>query len=228
MFNILLVEDENDLRTLYSKVLIRNGYRVVEASNGEEALDILDRNQADLIVTDIMMPRMDGYEFIASVREAGYIMPVLMITAKDKFTDLQLGFLSGTDDYMIKPININEMVIRIQALLRRAQMVSARKYIIGNTTLDYDSLSVISDGKTHILPQKEFQLLYKLSSNMNQSFTKIQLMDEIWGVDSYSDPHTIEVHINRLRERLIDNKDIEIITIRGIGYKAVKKNDKGI
>jgi len=226
MFQILLVEDDKELRALYSKVLFRNGYRILEANDGQEALDLLDQNTFDLIITDIMMPKVDGYEFISSVRDAGYLMPVLMITAKDKFTDLQLGFLSGTDDYMVKPININEMVIRIQALLRRAQMVSSRKYIIGSTTLDYDSLSVVSDGtNAEVLPQKEFQLLYKLVSNLGHAFTKMQLMDEIWGVDSYTDPHTIEVHINRLRERLADNKDIEIVTIRGIGYKAVQKHE---
>lgn len=226
MFQILLVEDDQELRALYSKVLVRNGYKVLDANDGQEAIDLLDKNTFDLIVTDIMMPRIDGYEFISSVRDAGYLMPVLMITAKDKFTDLQLGFLSGTDDYMVKPININEMIIRIQALLRRAQMVSSRKYIIGSTTLEYDSLSVISEGAaTEVIPQKEFQLLYKLVSNVGHAFTKIQLMDEIWGVDSYTDPHTVEVHINRLRERLANNKDIEIVTIRGIGYKAVKKHE---
>lgn len=224
MFNVILVEDDHDLRTLYAKVLVRNGYKVLEAKNGEDALAMLDYHSADIIITDIMMPHMDGYEFIASIRESGYLMPVLMITAKDTFTDLQLGFLSGTDDYMIKPININEMIIRVQALLKRAQMVSSRKYTVGGTTMDYDSFSLTAKDDTQILPQKEFQLLYKLVSNLNQTFTKIQLMDEIWGVDSYTDPHTVEVHVNRLRERLADNDDLEIVTVRGIGYKGVHKH----
>lgn len=223
MFKILLAEDDNELRKLYARVLVKNGYEVVEARDGQEAMDALEQKSVDLVITDIMMPRKDGYEFISELREIGFTIPVLMITAKDKFTDLQLGFLSGTDDYMIKPINLNEMLIRVQALLRRAQMVASRKYTVGDTVLEYDTMSVISNGETLILPPKEFQLLFKLVSNIGKPFTKLQLIDEVWGAYSDTDPHTLEVHINRLRDKLINNKDIEIHTIRGVGYRAEKK-----
>lgn len=223
MFKILLTEDDNELRKLYARVLVRNGYEVIEATDGQQGMDIIENQSVDMVITDIMMPKKDGYEFISELRDAGYTMPILIITAKGQFTDLQLGFLSGTDDYMVKPININEMVIRVQSLLRRAQMVAERKYTIGNTVLEYDSFSVISDGETLILPPKEFQLLFKLVSNIGKAFTKLQLIDEVWGAYSDTDPHTLEVHINRLRDKLIDNRDIKIHTIRGVGYRAEKK-----
>lgn len=224
MFKIMIAEDDIELRSLYSKVLRRNGYDVLEAADGKQALDLLEHNNIDLLISDIMMPNIDGYELVSSLRDSGFNMPVLMITAKDSFTDLQLGFLSGTDDYMVKPININEMIIRVQALLRRSQMVSERRYSIGNTSLDYDSFTVTFPGTSLVLPQKEFQLLYKMASNIGKAFSKMQLMDEVWGVDSYTDPHTLEVHIGRLREKLLDNRDIEIVTIRGLGYKVVRKD----
>lgn len=223
MFKVLLAEDDSELRRLYAKVLVKNGYEVIEACDGEQALSLLESRGADIIITDIMMPKIAGYEFITQLRNEGYTMPILIITAKDKFTDLQLGFMSGTDDYMVKPININEMVIRVQALLRRAQMVASRKYTIGDTVLEYDSFSVICNGKTLILPPKEFQLLFKLVSNIGKAFTKLQLIDEVWGAYSDTDPHTLEVHINRIREKLVDNSDINIHTIRGLGYCAEKK-----
>ena len=224
MFKIIIAEDDIELRSLYSKVLRRNGYEVLEAADGKEVLDLIEHNTFDLLISDIMMPKIDGYELVSSLRDSGFDMPVLMITAKDSFTDLQMGFLSGTDDYMVKPININEMIIRVQALLRRSQMVSERRYSIGSTSLDYDSFTVNFPGTSIILPQKEFQLRYKMTSNIGKAFSKMQLMDEVWGVDSYTDPHTLEVHIGRLREKLLKNPDIEIVTIRGLGYKVVKKD----
>lgn len=224
MFKIIIAEDDRELRQLYTKVLRRNGYEVIEAKDGQQVIDILDNTAVDLIISDIMMPNVDGYELVSTLRNFGYTIPVLMITAKDQFMDLQQGFISGVDDYMVKPININEMVLRVQALLRRAQMVSERKYTIGSTVFEYDSLMVQSNGEQIILPQKEFQLLYKLISNCGKSYTRMQLMDDIWGIDSYTDTHTIDVHVNRLREKFSDNSDFEIVTIRGIGYKAVKKN----
>ena len=226
MFRIIVAEDDKMLRALYAKVLKQNGFEVFEAADGEKALEAIESNIIDLVIADIMMPKVDGYELVSTLRKMGHSMPVLMITAKDRFTDLQLGFLSGTDDYMTKPINIDEMVIRVQALLRRSKMASQKKYIIENTILDYDSLELVSQNKSQVLPLKEFQLLYKLVSSLGRSFTKMQLMDDVWGVDCYTDPHTLEVHINRLRQRLADNPDIEIITVRGIGYKAVKKDAK--
>lgn len=224
MFKILIVEDDMELRRLFSRVLSRNGYEPLEAIDGEQALEILDRETVDLIISDIMMPKVDGFELTASLREAGYTLPILMITAADSFSDLKKGFSSGTDDYMIKPINVEEMVIRVGALLRRAQMISERKETIGDTLLDYDTMTVAYDGNSIVLPQKEFQLLYKLVSYQGHIFTRQQLMDDIWGIDTDTDPHTVEVHIGRLRDKLKDNRDFEIVTMRGVGYKAVKCN----
>ena len=223
MHKILIAEDNCELRQLFSHVLIKNGYTVKGVSNGKEALDDMDNCYYDLIISDIMMPVMDGYEFVRQLRSTGNSIPVLMITAKDAFDDMRVGFLSGTDDYMVKPVNVNEMVLRVGALLRRAQMINDRRQVIGNTVLDCDSLTVSSSGESFILPQKEFMLLYKMLSYPGRIFTRQQLMDEIWGYGSDSDTHTIEVHIGRLRERFRNKKDFEIVTMRGVGYKAVKK-----
>ena len=223
MHKILIAEDNCELRQLFSHVLIKNGYTVKGVSNGKEALDDMDNSYYDLIISDIMMPVMDGYEFVRQLRSTGNSIPVLMITAKDAFDDMRVGFLSGTDDYLVKPVNVNEMVLRVGALLRRAQMINDRRQVIGNTVLDCDSLTVSSSGESFILPQKEFMLLYKMLSYPGRIFTRQQLMDEIWGYGSDSDTHTIEVHIGRLRERFRNNKDFEIVTMRGVGYKAVKK-----
>ncbi len=223
MFKILIAEDDSELRKLFSHVLIKNGYSVTEVGNGKEALDAINSNYYDLIITDIMMPVMDGYEFVRELRNNGNITPVLMITAKDAFDDMRLGFLSGSDDYMVKPINVNEMVVRVQALLRRAQMIHDRKQIIGGTILDCDTFTVTYSGGSVILPQKEFMLLYKMASYPNRIFTRQQLMDDVWGYDTYSDSHTIDVHIGRLRDRFRDNTDFKIVTMRGVGYKVVKQ-----
>lgn len=223
MLKILIAEDDRELRQLFSHVLIKNGYSVKGVSNGQEALDALDEDFYDLIISDIMMPVMDGYELVRLLRENSNNIPVLMITAKDAFDDMRMGFLSGTDDYMIKPVNVNEMVLRVGALLRRAQMINDRKTVIGNTIFEYDTFSVIADGNTEALPQKEFMLIYKMVSYPGRIFTRQQLMDEIWGYDSESDTHTVDVHIGRLRERFRENKDFKIVTMRGVGYKVVKQ-----
>lgn len=222
MLKILIAEDDRELRQLFSHVLIKNGYTVKGVSNGQEALDAMDSDYFDLIISDIMMPVMDGYAFVRLLREAGNNTPVLMITAKDAFDDMRTGFLSGTDDYMVKPVNVNEMVLRVGALLRRAQMINDRRQVIGNTTLECDSLTVTTAGDSFVLPQKEFMLLYKMASYPGKIFTRQQLMDEIWGYDSSSETHTVDVHIGRLRDRFRDNPDFKIVTIRGIGYKVVK------
>lgn len=222
MFRVLIAEDDTELRQLFQHVLIKNGYNVKGVSNGKEALDEIDRGYFDLIISDIMMPEMDGYELVRSLREAGITTPVMMITAKDAFDDMRQGFLSGTDDYMVKPINVNEMVLRVGALLRRAQMINERRQTIGETVLECDSLTVISDGESLVLPQKEFMLLYKMASFPGKIFTRQQLMDDIWGYDSESDTHTVDVHIGRLRDRFRDNPDFKIVTMRGVGYKVVK------
>lgn len=222
MLKILIAEDDRELRQLFSHVLGRQGYTVFGVSNGKEALDAMDEEYYDMIISDIMMPVMDGYELVRQLRESGNTTPVLMITAKDAFDDMRMGFQSGVDDYMVKPVNVNEMVLRVQALLRRAQMINDRRQIIGNTVMECDSLTVTVDGKSMILPQKEFMILYKMAAYPGKIFTRQQMMDEIWGYDSESDTHTVDVHIGRLRERFRDSKDFKIVTIRGVGYKVVK------
>lgn len=222
MFKILIAEDDSELRTLFSHVLIRNGYSVTGVANGKDALSALDSGYFDLIISDIMMPEMDGYELVSSIRTSGMNIPVMMITAKDAFDDMRLGFISGTDDYMVKPVNVNEMVLRVGALLRRAQMINDRRLVIGGTIMECDSLTVSWDGQSAILPLKEFMLLYKMASFPGRIFTRQQLMDDIWGYDSETDTHTVDVHIGRLRERFRDSTDFRIVTMRGVGYKVVK------
>jgi len=222
MMKILIAEDDKELRELFSYVLTKNGYTVRGVADGQAALDALDEEYFDLIISDIMMPRVDGYALVRQLRDAGSVTPVLMITAKDAFDDMRQGFLSGTDDYMIKPVNVNEMVLRVSALLRRAQMINDRRLTFGGTLMECDSLTVTVNGESSVLPQKEFMLLYKMASYPGKIFTRQQLMDEVWGYDSDSDTHTVDVHIGRLRDRFRDNPDFAIVTIRGVGYKVVK------
>ena len=222
MLKILIAEDDRELRQLFTHVLIKQGYTVTGVSDGQEALDALDETYYDLIISDIMMPVMDGYELVHQLREANNTTPVLMITAKEAFDDMRLGFQSGVDDYMVKPINVNEMVLRVGALLRRAQMINEHRQVIGGTILECDSLTVKMNGESFVLPQKEFMLLYKMAAYPGKIFTRQQLMDEIWGYDSESDTHTVDVHIARLRDRFRDNPDFKIVTMRGVGYKVVK------
>ena len=224
MFQILIAEDDAQLRQMFCRVLQRSGFTPLPAADGQEALEILEREVVDLIVSDIMMPRVDGYELVQALRESGIQIPVLMITAKDRFQDMQMGFLSGTDDFMVKPVNVNEMVLRINALLRRAKMISERRQSLGGTVLEFDGFTLRCRDGVQMLPQKEFQLLYKLASYPGRIFTRQQLMEDIWGPDSESDVHTVDVHVGRLRERLRDNPDLEIVTVRGLGYKVVRKN----
>lgn len=222
MLKILIAEDDRELRQLFSHVLTINGYTVKGVSNGKEALDALDAEYYDLIISDIMMPVIDGYELVRLLRESGSTTPILMITAKDAFDDMRRGFLSGTDDYMVKPVNVNEMVLRVGALLRRAKMINDRRQTVGSTLMELDSLTVTTETESMVLPQKEFMLLYKMASFPGRIFTRQQLMDEIWGYDSESDTHTVDVHIGRLRDRFRDSKDFKIVTMRGVGYKVVK------
>lgn len=222
MFKILLAEDDRELRQLFQHVLTKNGYTAVGVSNGLEALEVLEGGYFDLLISDIMMPKMDGYTLVRTIRDEGMNMPVLMITAKDAFDDMRMGFLSGSDDYMVKPVNVNEMVLRVGALLRRAQMIHEHRQMIGETVLECDSLTVRRGAESMTLPQKEFMLLYKMAAFPGRIFTRQQLMDEIWGYDSETDLHTVDVHIGRLRERFHDNPDFRIVTMRGVGYKVVK------
>ena len=223
MNHILIVEDDREICQLYSRVLVKNGYQVTWVSNGQEALNAIEQNYFDLIISDIMMPVMNGYELVKELRDSGCTTPVMMITAKDAYDDKRLGFLSGTDDYMVKPVDVNEMVLRVGALLRRSQIISDRSLTLGNTRMDMDSFSVNCSGEIQTLPQKEFMLLYKLASYPGKIFTRNQLMDEIWGYDSPSDTHTVDVHIGRLRDRFRDNEDFRIVTIRGVGFKVVRQ-----
>jgi len=225
MFHILIVEDNKELCELFSSVLVKNGYKTICAKDGVEALNVLDKEYVDLIISDIMMPNMDGFELTKSLREAQINIPILMITAKESFQDKQRGFMLGTDDYMVKPIDVNEMVLRVVALLRRAKSINERKQCLGETILEYDSMSVYQNGEIMVLPQKEFLILYKLASYPSRIFTRQQLMDEFWGLDSETDIRTVDVHINRLRDRFKNNKDFEFLTVRGLGYKVVKKHE---
>ncbi len=221
MFQILVVEDDKNTAKLMNAVLSHAGYDVFTAQNGLEALDCTDKQHVDLIVLDVMMPFMDGYEFTERLRSCGDNTPILMVTAKQLPEEKCKGFLVGTDDYMVKPINEEEMLLRIKALLRRAQIASERKLHIGKVTLDYDALTVTRENCSKTLPQKEFYLLYKLLSYPDKIFTRLQLMDEIWGMESDTVDTTVNVHINRLRKKFDGYNEFQIIAIRGIGYKAV-------
>lgn len=223
MFHILVVDDDRHSRMLFRAVLEAEKYTVSTAANGKEALEVMDREHIDLVVLDVMMPEMDGYEFTKTLREGDNNLPVLMVSAKHLPADKRKGFLVGTDDYMTKPIDEEEMLLRIRALLRRARIVSEQRIKIGDVTLDYTSMTVERRGEVQTLPQKEFLLLYKLLSYPGQIFTRIQLMDEIWGADSETGWETVTVHIGRLRKRFEDWEEFEIDSVRGLGYRAVKK-----
>ena len=223
MFHILVVEDNANTRKLMEAVLLQNGYQPILARDGVEALEMLDRKHVDLIVLDIMMPRMDGYEFTETLRASGCELPILMVTAKETPADKRRGFIIGTDDYMVKPVDEEEMILRIGALLRRSKIVNEHQLTVGSTVLDYDAMSVQTPQGASELPKKEFLLLFKLLSYPNKIFTRRQLMDEVWDMDSDTDERTVDVHINRLRDRFRTNEDFDIVTVRGLGYKAVKR-----
>ena len=226
MFQILVVEDEPNAAKLMKITLIHAGYKVITATNGIEALDLMESKLVDLIVLDVMMPEMDGFEFTRLLRQADNTTPIIMVTAKYPDKDKYEGFIAGADDYMIKPVDENELLLRIKALLRRAKISNEHKLHIGSITLDYDSLSVSKDGQIQILPQKEFYLLYTLLSFPKKVFTRSQLMDSIWGINSETVLTTVNVHVNRLRQRFNDWDEFSIVAIRGIGYMAVINNEK--
>jgi len=223
MFNVLIVEDDQKLNQLIKTTLIKNGYNVHVAYDGKEGIDVFDNNYIDVVISDIMMPNADGYELARAVRERNETIPILFVSAKDKYEDKLHGFQIGIDDYMVKPIDLNELLLRVAALLRRAQIANERKLTVGKTILDYDTMTVLSCGEESILPQKEFNILFKLLSFPNKIFTRTQLMDEFWGLYSESLERTVDVHITRLRDKFKDNTDFEIVTVRGLGYKAVKR-----
>ncbi len=221
MFNIMIVEDDTNQRKLMAAVLEQYGYNVTQATDGIDALDQLDKKHIDLIILDIMLPRMDGFEFTETIRQSGSSIPILMVTAKTSPVDKRKGFIIGTDDYMTKPVDEEEMVLRVGALLRRAKIASEKKLTVGSTSLYYDSFTVVCGDVTHEHPQKEFLLLFKLLSYPGKIFTRRQLMDEIWDMDSESDERTVDVHVSRLRDKYRNCPDFEIVTVRGLGYKAV-------
>lgn len=224
MFSILVVEDDAALNKMMTARLKQEAYTVFSAFDGEEALDIMDVEHVDLIVCDIMMPRMDGYELTRELRDARYTLPILMVTAKDQIEDMEKGFVAGTDDYMIKPINLSELVLRVKALLRRAQLANEKKLVVNNAVLDYESLTVKDGEGTHELPPKEFFLLFKLLSSPGKIFTRLEILDDIWGMEEDVDERNVDAHIKKLRRRFEESPDFEIRTVRGLGYKAeVKK-----
>ena len=223
MFHILVVDDDKNTLKYISAVLKAENYTVLTATNGEEALKVIDNSYVDLVVLDIMMPKMNGYEFTEVLRASDNAIPILMVSAKQLPADRHKGFLVGTDDYITKPIDETEMLLRIKALLRRARIANERRIVIGDVTLDYDSMTVRRGEEVQELPQKEFLLLYKLLSYPGKIFTRIQLMDEIWGADSETGWETVTVHIGRLRRRFEGWDEFEIVSVRGLGYKAVKK-----
>lgn len=224
MIQILVAEDNIELRELFCMVLEGSGYQTIPAENGAEALALAQSQPIDLMVSDVMMPKMDGYELVRRLRASGYDFPILLITVNGSLADKKEGFRAGTDDYMVKPVDVNEMLWRVEALLRRSQAFISHTLKIGETELNTDALTITFGGETKELTQKEFQLLFKLISSCGKIFTRHQLFDEIWGVESQAEPHTLEVHISRLREKLRSNPDLEIVTVRGLGYKAVKKH----
>ena len=222
MIRILVVDDDKNTRVLFKAVLEAEGYTVLTAADGEEALSVLEHDHIDLVVLDVMMPNMDGYEFTKTLRTADNNLPILMVSAKQLPADKKQGFLVGIDDYMTKPIDEEEMLLRIRALLRRAKISNDRRIIIGDVVLDYDNLTVTRGEEVQVLPRKEFLLLYKLLSYPGKIFTRIQLMDDIWGADSETGWETVTVHIGRLRKRFEGWEEFEIVSVRGLGYKAVK------
>ena len=226
MFKILVVEDDISLSDSIKVFLTKKGFNVFCSYSAKYALKELEEYQVDLIITDIMMPYMEGIEFIKEVRAMNINCPILIISAKDQFLDKKAGFLSGADDYMVKPIDLNELELRINSLFRRAKISNEHQLSFANTVLDADSLLVTTNGQSYDLPQKEFQILFKLLSYENKIFTRVQLMDEFWGIYTTSEERTVDTHINRLRDKFKNNPDFDIITVRGLGYKAVKKNGK--
>ena len=222
MFRILVAEDDRGTRRLMQDTLTDAGYEPMLAADGLQTLELLAEKHVDLLILDVMMPKLDGFALLSRLRRAGSQMPVLVLTAKEALADKRQGLRLGADDYMTKPADEEELLLRIGALLRRAQAISSRRLTVGQTTLVYDDLSVEWNGTVTELPRKEFQLLYKLLSCPDKTFTRRQLMDEIWDLDTDSNEHTVNVHVNRLRDKFRDNRDFAIVTVRGLGYKAVR------
>lgn len=224
MFTILVVEDDLPLQRMMCAFLGLNGYQTISACNGEDALNAIDKVMPDLVIADVMMPVMDGWELTKELRSAFPLMPIMLVTARTTLEDKRTGFSSGADDYLTKPVDLDELLLHVGALLRRSQAMTSHQLTVGNCVLDYDSLTITRRDEVLTLPKKEFYLLFKLLSNPRQIFTRRQLMDEIWGMDAQSDERTVDVHVKRLREKCEHFDDFSIVTVRGLGYKAEKNN----
>lgn len=223
MFKILVVEDDADLNRSVCSFLTQSGYEATGCLNAEDAFDAMYDNVFDLIVSDIMMPGIGGFEFVKSVREINEEIPILFMTARDDFAAKQRGYRVGVDDYMVKPIDLDELFLRIGALLRRAKIASSRKLTVGNFVMDADEHTAYLNDEEIPLTNREFSLLYKLLSYPKKTFTRSQLMDEFWDADTASGTRTVDVYMTKLRGKLTDCKDFEIVTVHGLGYKAVLK-----
>lgn len=220
MAKILVAEDDRNTNRLICAVMRKMGHEPIAARDGQEALDLMDTDHPDLLVTDLMMPRLDGTELVRELRDAGYDLPILMLTAKSAQADINDGFVVGADDYLTKPADLRELALRVRALLRRARVAGDDKLRVGSATLDPGTLTVEASGRTVALPKREFQLLFKLLSNPGRTFTRMQLLDEVWGWDTESSESTVNMHVNRLRTRFADWNEFSIVTVRGIGYRG--------
>jgi len=221
MFKVLVVEDDIKLNRLYCIFLEKEGFEPVGVFDATQALAELGSQGIDLVLCDVMMPGIDGCTLVDIIRKSDSQIPILMATAKSSFADKQRAFSAGSDDYMVKPIDLNELKLRVAALLRRANKTSSRSMTIGNALLDLDTLTVTEGNRCEQLPQKEFLLLFKLLASPGRIFTRRDIMNDIWGRETDSDERTVDVHISRLRERFESSPSFEIITVRGLGYKAV-------
>lgn len=221
MINILVVEDDIKLNQIVCTYLNDNGYKAKGCLNPREAYDLMYNSLYDMIISDIMMPEIDGYEFAQSVRELNKTIPILFITAKDDIISKQKGFKLGIDDYMVKPINMDELIMRVGALLRRANIMEDRKLTAGNLSMDADAMTASIDGEEIPLTLREFNILYKLLSYPKKTFTRAQLMDEFWGIESETSLRAVDVYVTKLRDKLSSCNGFQIVTVRGLGYKAV-------
>ena len=226
MFSILVCEDDFAIKTMISTKLKQENYSVHTAQNGQEALNLMEKQQIDLVISDIMMPEMDGYEFVQTLRETKHTLPILMITAKSQLESLEAAFKLGVDDYMVKPLRLEELVLRVKALLRRSQLEADKVLTFTHTRLDYNALTMtdLTTGQQVQIPPKEFFLLYKLLSHPEKIFTRLDLLDDIWGMEEDYDERLIDACIKRLRQKLKGNEDFDIVTVRGLGYKGTMKH----
>ena len=226
MFSILVCEDDFAIKTMISTKLKQENYSVYTVQNGQEALNLMEKQQIDLVISDIMMPEMDGYEFVQTLRETKHTLPILMITAKSQLESLEAAFKLGVDDYMVKPLRLEELVLRVKALLRRSQLEADKVLTFTHTRLDYNALTMteLTTGEQVQIPPKEFFLLYKLLSYPEKIFIRLDLLDDIWGMEEDYDERLIDACIKRLRQKLKGNEDFDIVTVRGLGYKGTMKH----